>query len=55
MYERLRRLYEAGRIDKAALVVAVDKGLITKEQYANITGESYEVTTHTRPGENADA
>ena len=55
MYERLKRLYEEGRVDKAGLVNAVDKGLITKEQYTSITGESYEVTTHTRPGENADA
>ena len=55
MFDRLKRLYEEGRIDKKGLINAVDNGLITKEQYADITGESYEVTTHTRPGENQDA
>ena len=55
MYERLKRLYKEGRIDKSALAEAVKKGLITEDQYTSIVGESYEVTTHTRPGEVQDA
>lgn len=36
MYDRLKRLYETGRIDSAGLQAAVDKGWITKAQKEEI-------------------
>ena len=38
MYNRLKRLYDEGRIDSAALQNAVDRGWITTEEYMEITG-----------------
>lgn len=35
-FERLKRLYNAGRIDEAGLQRAVDKGIITAEQKEEI-------------------
>lgn len=41
MYERIKRLYEEGKLDKNGVRNAVIKGWITKEQYKEITGEPY--------------
>lgn len=38
MFERLKRLYGAGRIDTAAMARAVALGWITEDQAAEITG-----------------
>lgn len=37
MFETLRRLFDNGKIDEANLQVAVTKGFITQEQFAEIT------------------
>lgn len=37
MYERLKRLYEEGRLDEKGIWAAVDKGWITEEQAIEIT------------------
>ena len=39
MYEKIRLWYEQGLWSKQMVKNAVDKGLITAEQYAEITGE----------------
>ncbi len=39
MYNRLKRLYEAGRLTKEQLHKAVDNGWITEEEYQEIIGE----------------
>ena len=36
MFERLKRLYQEGKITKDELHKAVDKGWITEEQYKEI-------------------
>lgn len=42
MFERLNRLYNKDhRIDKNGLLKAVEKGLITAEEYKKIVGEDY--------------
>lgn len=41
MFERLKRLYDSGTLSKDGLKNAVTKGLITEEQYRDITGERY--------------
>ena len=41
MYEKLKERYEQGRITIAMLRVYVRKGVITKEQFTEITGEEY--------------
>ena len=41
MFEILKERYEQGRITKAMLKVYVRKGVITKAQYTEITGEQY--------------
>ena len=38
MYERLKRLYDEGRITQTQLRNAIDKGWITTEEYAEIVG-----------------
>ena len=40
-YERVKYYYEAGLWSKPMVKMAVRKGVITKEQYAEITGEQY--------------
>ena len=40
-FEILMERYQQGRITKAMLKVYVKKGVITAEQYAEITGENY--------------
>lgn len=44
MYERLKRLYNEGRLTKAQLKNAITKGWITEEQYEEITGESVDAS-----------
>lgn len=39
MFERLKRLYEQGKIDKAGLKKAIEYGWITEEQMKEIIGE----------------
>jgi len=38
-YEIVKANYERGLWDKTVLAIAVKKGVITAEQYAEITGE----------------
>lgn len=40
-FERVKYYYEAGLWSKPMVKVAVKKGIITKEQYIDITGEPY--------------
>lgn len=42
MFERLKRLYNEGKIDVIGLQKAVDKGWITEEQKEEIIGENQE-------------
>lgn len=41
MYTAILNLYRRGRIGKAGVADAVTKGLLTKEQYKEIIGETY--------------
>ena len=41
MLERLRTLYDNGKLSKEGLKNAVGKKLITADQYEQITGEKY--------------
>ena len=41
MFDTLKERYEYGRITKAMLKIYVKKGIITHEQYKEITGEPY--------------
>lgn len=40
-YEKVKFNFEAGLWSKAMVKIAVRKGVITKEQYIEITGEDY--------------
>ncbi|MFR6348408.1 MAG: XkdX family protein [Enterocloster aldenensis] len=40
-YERIKYYYDAGLWVKAMVRMAVRKGVITKDQYREITGEAY--------------
>lgn len=40
-FDLIKRNYERGLWTKAMVRVAVRKGVITKEQFAQITGEAY--------------
>lgn len=40
-FERIKYYFEAGLWNKAMVKNAVKKGVITKEQYKEITGEKY--------------
>ena len=40
-FELIKRNYDRGLWTKAMVRVAVRKGVITKEQFAQITGEAY--------------
>lgn len=42
MFERLKRLYNEGKIDEAGLQAAVEKGWITAEQKQEIMTENQE-------------
>jgi hypothetical protein len=41
MYNAILNLYRRNRITKSAVASAVQKGVITADQYADITGEAY--------------
>ena len=41
MFELIKRNYQRGLWNKAMVKVAVQKGVITQEQYEDIIGESY--------------
>ena len=43
MYERIKRYYELGVWTKERVRQAVEKGWLSAEEYAGITGESYVV------------
>ena len=40
-FERVKYYFEAGLWSKQMVKMAVRKGIITKEQYTEITGEAY--------------
>ena len=40
-FERVKANYDAGLWNKAMVRMAVRKGIITKAEYAEITGEEY--------------
>lgn len=40
-YERIKYYYDAGLWNKAMVKMAVRKGVITKAQFEEITGEQY--------------
>ena len=42
-YERVKANYDAGLWSKAMARMAVRKGVITKAEYQEITGEAYQV------------
>ena len=42
MYEVIKRNYDRGMWTKQMVAVAVKKGVITPEQYQEITGEDYQ-------------
>lgn len=42
MFERLKRLYNEGKLDAQGIENAVAKGWITADEYKEITGEDYE-------------
>lgn len=42
MYEKIRKYYEAGVWGEDRVRRAVEKGVISEEEYARITGKSYE-------------
>ncbi len=41
MFEKLKERYDKGRITIAMLRVYVRKGVITREEFVEITGEEY--------------
>ena len=43
MYERIKRYYELGVWDKERVRKAVEKGVISAAEYADIVGEVYVV------------
>ena len=40
-FEKIKKYYEEGRWTKAMVYKAVEKGIITYEQYIEIVGEEY--------------
>jgi len=41
IYESIKRLYSQGKLSKTGMANAIELGLITAEQYAEIVGEEY--------------
>ena len=41
MFDRLKRLYDTHRLTKDGLKIAVEKNLLTPEEYEEIVGEKY--------------
>ena len=46
-YERVKYYYNAGLWNAPMVKVAVKKGIITKAQYAELTGLEYDVVSNT--------
>lgn len=42
MKERLKKLYQEGRLSGAGIANAVERGWLTAAEYEEITGEAYE-------------
>lgn len=42
MINRIKRLYDQGKLDKNGVKNAVLRGWITEDQYKEITGDEYE-------------
>lgn len=42
MFNRVKRLYDQGKLDKNGVKNAVLRGWITEDQYKEITGEEHE-------------
>lgn len=55
MFERLKRLYENGRLDIAGLINAKKKGLIDENQFFYICGMFYDEATGNKAGEGEKA
>lgn len=41
MSERIKRLYDTGRLDNVALIVSTKRGLITEMELAGISADAY--------------
>ena len=55
MYERIKRLKEAGRLDLNGIINAYDRGLINDVQFMALTGISYDEATGNKAGEGINA
>lgn len=55
MFERLKRLYENERLDNTGLINAVNKGLITEDQFFDICGVFFDEATGNKAGEGSKA
>lgn len=55
MFLRIKRLYEAGRLDIKGLIASVRKKLITEEQFYLICGVFFEEATGNKAGEGVNA
>lgn len=55
MYERIRRLYEAGRLEMNGLINAKKKRLIDDEQFFAICGRFFDDVTGNKAGEGDNA
>ena len=43
MYDKIKKFYDLGLYDDAKVAIFVEKGIITPEQYEQITGRPYVV------------
>ena len=51
MFERIKRLYDSCRLDMSGLLNAVNKELITEDQFFAICGRMYDEVTGNKAGE----
>lgn len=51
MFDRLKRLYENDRLDVAGLINAVNKKLISEDQFFEICGTFFDEATGNKAGE----
>ena len=54
MSERIKRLYEAGRLDNTALIVSLKRGLITEMELAGISKDAYMEYVNSKNSETAE-
>ena len=54
MSERIKRLYEAGRLDNAALINSLKRGLITEMELAGISEDAYMEYVNSKDSETAE-